>query len=37
MMCLFVQGFWFDMMLLRDGKIGAGLIMAVFWVCLFVM
>lgn len=34
MMCMFVQGFWFGSKLVRDGKISAGDVMAVFWACL---
>jgi ATP-binding cassette subfamily B (MDR/TAP) protein 1 len=33
-MAMFVQGFWFGSKLVRDGKIGAGDVMAVFWACL---
>jgi ATP-binding cassette subfamily B (MDR/TAP) protein 1 len=29
-----VQGFWFGAKLIREGKIGAGDVMAVFWACL---
>ena len=34
MMAMFVQGFWFGAKLVREGKIGAGDVMAVFWACL---
>ncbi|KAH6901921.1 P-loop containing nucleoside triphosphate hydrolase protein [Coprinopsis sp. MPI-PUGE-AT-0042] len=34
MMGMFVQGFWFGSKLVREGKIGAGEVMAVFWACL---
>ncbi|KAF8172694.1 P-loop containing nucleoside triphosphate hydrolase protein [Pholiota molesta] len=34
MMAMFVQGFWFGGKLVRDGKVGAGQVMAVFWACL---
>ncbi|KAJ7097851.1 P-loop containing nucleoside triphosphate hydrolase protein [Mycena belliarum] len=34
MMGMFVQGFWFGSKLVRDGKIGPGDVMAVFWACL---
>ena len=33
-MTMFVQAFWFGSKLVRDGKIGAGDVMAVFWACL---
>ena len=33
-MAMFVQGFWFGSKLVRDGKINAGDVMAVFWACL---
>ena len=33
-MAMFIQGFWFGAKLVREGKIGAGDIMAVFWACL---
>jgi ATP-binding cassette, subfamily B (MDR/TAP), member 1 len=33
-MAMFVQGFWFGAKLVRDGKIDAGAVMAVFWPCL---
>ena len=33
-MAMFVQGFWFGARLVRDGKLGAGSVMAVFWACL---
>jgi hypothetical protein len=35
-MAMFVQGFWFGLKLVSDGKIGAGNVMAVFWACLIV-
>ncbi|KAI0298345.1 P-loop containing nucleoside triphosphate hydrolase protein [Multifurca ochricompacta] len=31
---MFVQGFWFGAKLVRDGKVGVGNVMAVFWACL---
>jgi ATP-binding cassette subfamily B (MDR/TAP) protein 1 len=34
MMGMFVQGFWFGSKLVRDGKVSAGDVMAVFWACL---
>ncbi|KAF8212117.1 P-loop containing nucleoside triphosphate hydrolase protein [Mycena galopus ATCC 62051] len=34
MMGMFVQGFWFGSKLVREGKIGPGDVMAVFWACL---
>ncbi|KAJ7125492.1 P-loop containing nucleoside triphosphate hydrolase protein [Mycena crocata] len=34
MMGMFVQGFWFGSKLVKDGKIGPGDVMAVFWACL---
>ena len=34
MMAMFVQGFWFGAKLVRENKIGAGDVMAVFWACL---
>lgn len=34
MMGMFVQGFWFGAKLVREGRIGAGDVMAVFWACL---
>ncbi|KAF9483294.1 P-loop containing nucleoside triphosphate hydrolase protein [Pholiota conissans] len=34
MMAMFVQGFWFGAKLVREGKVGAGQVMAVFWACL---
>jgi ATP-binding cassette subfamily B (MDR/TAP) protein 1 len=34
MMGMFVQGFWFGAKLVKEGKIGAGDVMAVFWACL---
>jgi ATP-binding cassette subfamily B (MDR/TAP) protein 1 len=34
MMAMFVQGFWFGAKLVREHKIGAGDVMAVFWACL---
>ncbi|KAF7338206.1 hypothetical protein MVEN_02045700 [Mycena venus] len=34
MMSMFVQGFWFGSKLVKDGKIGSGDVMAVFWACL---
>ncbi|PPQ92085.1 hypothetical protein CVT25_008266 [Psilocybe cyanescens] len=34
MMAMFVQGFWFGSKLVREGKISAGDVMAVFWACL---
>ena len=34
MMGMFVQGFWFGSKLVREGKISAGDVMAVFWACL---
>ncbi|THH19333.1 hypothetical protein EW146_g1804 [Bondarzewia mesenterica] len=34
MMAMFVQGFWFGSKLVRDGKVAAGDVMAVFWACL---
>ncbi|KAI0265438.1 P-loop containing nucleoside triphosphate hydrolase protein [Gloeopeniophorella convolvens] len=33
-LAMFVQGFWFGAKLVRDGKVGAGDVMAVFWACL---
>jgi len=33
-MAMFVQGFWFGAKLVREGKIGAGDVMGVFWACL---
>ncbi len=33
-MGMFVQGFWFGAKLVRDGSVGAGNVMAVFWACL---
>ncbi|KAI0316650.1 P-loop containing nucleoside triphosphate hydrolase protein [Amylostereum chailletii] len=33
-MAMFVQGFWFGAKLVRDGSVGAGDVMAVFWACL---
>jgi ATP-binding cassette subfamily B (MDR/TAP) protein 1 len=34
MMGMFVQAFWFGSKLVRDGKVPAGDVMAVFWACL---
>ena len=34
MMAMFVQGFWFGAKLVRENKVGAGDVMAVFWACL---
>lgn len=34
MMAMFVQGFWFGSKLVKEGKVGAGDVMAVFWACL---
>ncbi|KAJ7271891.1 P-loop containing nucleoside triphosphate hydrolase protein [Mycena haematopus] len=34
MMGMFVQGFWFGSKLVKEGKIGPGDVMAVFWACL---
>ncbi|PPR00099.1 hypothetical protein CVT24_008957, partial [Panaeolus cyanescens] len=34
MFAMFVQGFWFGAKLVRDGKVSAGDVMAVFWACL---
>ncbi|KAF9462182.1 P-loop containing nucleoside triphosphate hydrolase protein [Collybia nuda] len=34
MMGMFVQGFWFGAKLVKEGKISAGDVMAVFWACL---
>jgi ATP-binding cassette, subfamily B (MDR/TAP), member 1 len=34
MMAMFVQGFWFGAKLVRENKIRAGDVMAVFWACL---
>ncbi|KAF8153367.1 P-loop containing nucleoside triphosphate hydrolase protein [Crassisporium funariophilum] len=34
MMGMFVQGFWFGSKLVREGRVGAGDVMAVFWACL---
>ncbi|KAF9564020.1 P-loop containing nucleoside triphosphate hydrolase protein [Agrocybe pediades] len=34
MMAMFVQGFWFGSKLVREGKVGGGDVMAVFWACL---
>jgi ATP-binding cassette, subfamily B (MDR/TAP), member 1 len=34
MMAMFVRGFWFGAKLVRENKVGAGDIMAVFWACL---
>ena len=34
MMAMFVQGFWFGAKLVRENKISAGDVMAVFWACL---
>ncbi|KAF8154773.1 P-loop containing nucleoside triphosphate hydrolase protein [Crassisporium funariophilum] len=34
MMGMFVQGFWFGAKLVREGKVSAGDVMAVFWACL---
>lgn len=33
-MAMFIQGFWLGPKLVRDGKIGARVVMAVFWACL---
>ena len=33
-MAMFVQGFWFGSKLVREGRVGAGDVMAVFWACL---
>jgi ATP-binding cassette subfamily B (MDR/TAP) protein 1 len=33
-MGMFVQGFWFGSKLVREDKVSAGGVMAVFWVCL---
>ncbi|KAI0062541.1 P-loop containing nucleoside triphosphate hydrolase protein [Artomyces pyxidatus] len=33
-MAMFVQGFWFGAKLVRDEKVAAGDVMAVFWACL---
>jgi ATP-binding cassette, subfamily B (MDR/TAP), member 1 len=35
-MAMFAQGFWFGSKLVREGKISAGDVMAVFWACLIV-
>jgi ATP-binding cassette subfamily B (MDR/TAP) protein 1 len=34
MMAMFVQGFWFGAKLVRENKVAAGDVMAVFWACL---
>ena len=34
MMAMFVQGFWFGSKLVREHKVAAGDVMAVFWACL---
>ncbi|KAF8965780.1 P-loop containing nucleoside triphosphate hydrolase protein [Flammula alnicola] len=34
MMAMFVQGFWFGAKLVREGRVSAGDVMAVFWACL---
>lgn len=34
MMGMFVQGFWFGSKLVKEGKVSAGDVMAVFWACL---
>ncbi|TFK31897.1 ABC transporter type 1, transmembrane domain-containing protein, partial [Crucibulum laeve] len=34
MMSMFVQGFWFGAKLVREGRVSAGDVMAVFWACL---
>ncbi|KAF9045011.1 P-loop containing nucleoside triphosphate hydrolase protein [Panaeolus papilionaceus] len=34
MFAMFVQGFWFGAKLVRDGRVSAGDVMAVFWACL---
>jgi ATP-binding cassette, subfamily B (MDR/TAP), member 1 len=33
-LAMFVQGFWFGAKLVREGKVGTGTVMAVFWACL---
>jgi len=33
-MAMFIQRFWFSAKLVREGKIGAGDVMVVFWACL---
>jgi len=33
-MGMFVQGFWFGSKLVREGKVGVGDVMSVFWACL---